>query len=489
MKFCTKCGTKLQSGSSVCPNCGYDSVSHRYIKLDDGTESGQSLNNSDGTEAGNDAEDDSIDDTSIIDSREISNSIGDLRKKKIVFWSAVAIVLICTFVFAGKFMSSPGRTVAAFENAVNKNDPGDLSRVMYTYDGRIKMTSDAVKPLIQSFKTTPSEFTDIINNLNNQVLNLKNGGAENRTNSLYITEAGRTMFFFPKYKIAFNPVFLTITSSVKGADILVNDEKVAQADSGSFSKQFGPYVPGIYKVEGRASGAFGKMDKSTNVDFIKSKKQKAAVSALKGIYLDVNSDYTNNEVYIDGKDTGRSVNSGDKMGPVASGASIYAIVNYNGEQVKSSVFNLSDNDTAVYFDYSGSGGDPEQHKNDINNMITGYASSLANALTYGDVSALVEYMYPGSKIYKQQMNNINSYYKGNNNFYEQYDSAVVNSYKMNPDGKSGVVDATEIYDINDHYSEGDSQASTRTFENVYKFKYNDTAKTYQLIERTSAVEK
>lgn len=87
------------------------------------------------------------------------------------------------------------------------------------------------------------------------------------------------------------------------------------------------------------------------------------------------------------------------------------------------------------------------------------------------------------------MNNINSYYKNNTNFYERYDSAVVNSYKMDPDGKSGTVDATEVYDINEHYNDFDSQFSTKTFENVYKFKYNDTAQAYQLTERVSAVEK
>lgn len=454
MKFCTKCGTKLEEGSSICPNCGYDYLSLKYVKPSDN-----------------------------------ANSYDAGIKKKILIWSSVAVVLIVSFIIAGKIISNPGRTVLAFENAVNKNNPDALGRVLYTSDIRLSMTSNNVKPLIQSFKETPSEFTDVINSLNNQVSSLKNGGIQSKASSFYVIKSGKTMLFFPKYKISFNPVFLTITSSVKGADILVNGKKEAEADSSSFSKQFGPYIPGIYKIEGKASGAFGEMDNNVKVDFIKNKKQNARVSALKGIYLTVNSDYTNNQVYINGKNTGKYVSSGDKIGPIASGASVYAVINYNGEQVKSSILNLYDNDNSIYFDYSSSGNDPEQRKNDIDDMITGYSSSLASALTYGDTSALVNYMYPGSKIYTQQMNNINSYYKGNNNFYEQYDSAVVNSYKMDPDGKSGVVDATEVYDINEHYSENESQFNTRTFENTYKFKYNDTTNTCQLTERTSAVEK
>lgn len=361
---------------------------------------------------------------------------------------------------------------------------------MYTSDGRINLTSDNVDPLLKSFKNTPSELSSTISNLNSQAINLKNGGIENENFNLYITKVGRTLIFFPKYKIAFKPVFLTLTSNVKGADILINGKKIAKTDNENFSKQFGPYVPGLYTISGKASGsALGNMYNQTKVDLLSDKKQSSSIDVLKGLYLEVTSDYDNNEIYINGKDTGKSVNSGDKIGPIASGSNVYGVINYNGEQIKSSSSNISDDDSTINFNYSKQGETPEQQQSDINNMITGYASALADALTSGNTNQIELYMYPGSKLNNQQMGNINSYYKGNNNFYEKYDSAVVNSYKMDTDGKSGTVDATEVYDINENYDGTNSQTRTRTFENIYKFKYNDTTQSYQLTERTSAVEK
>lgn len=465
MKFCTKCGTKIEDEGNICPNCGYDSISKSYV-------------NSETT-----ADNDDMDQTSSLDTERIRSLFTDLKSRRIIIGVIALVVFTTGFVFLGRFLSNPFRCVSKFQNAVNSNDIQALSGVMYTSDSRLKMTEENLKPVVKSFKTTPSEFTDIMNNLNTEALSIRNGGIVNKKSSLYIKKVGNIMLFFPKYKVTFNPVFLTVTSTVKGADILINDKKQLQTDSSSFSKQFGPYVPGTYKIEGRANGAFGQMDNTVNVDFIKNGIPSTKVNVLNGIYLDVNSKYTKNEVYINGRDTGKSVNSGDRIGPIASGADIYAVMNYNGEKIKSSVSKLSDSDTSVYFDYEEDGEDPEEKKNEISAMIVGYASSLANTLTYGDKSQLVNYMYPGSKFYTQQMDRIDKYYGQDSHFYEKYDSAVVNSYKMNPDGKSGTVYATEVYEINEDYSEMDSKPNTKTFHTAYKFQYNDTIKTYQLTER------
>lgn len=401
----------------------------------------------------------------------------------------VICIIIGAFVCVGKIISDPTKVVASFQNAAAKNDADALSKTLYTSDERMNLTSKDVAPLLQSFKTTPSEFSDIISSLNTQAESIKNGGSENQTSNLYVTKVGSTLLFFPKYRIGIKPTYITITSNIEGADILVNGKEIAKTDSKSFSKQVGPYIPGTYSIVAKASGNFGDMHNETKVDFLNSKNQSDTVSALKGIYLQVSSNYSNNEVYINGKDTGKSINSGDTIGPVAVGSNIYAMVDYNGTKIKSSYDNVSDSDDTINFDYSKQEDTVQQQKNDIGNMITGYGYALANALSYGNSTSLASYMYPGSKLYNQQMANVKSYSTSKNGFYEQYDSAVVNSYTMNPDGKSGTVDSTEVYDINENANDYTSQTKTRTFENIYKFQYNDTTQSYQLTERTSAVEK
>lgn len=473
MNFCPKCGASIKEDAEFCHNCGYNIKSKSNNTSED-----NKFENSENKEE------------KIQKFNYKLENVKSILNNKILISIISACVLIILFIFIGKTISSPEKAVASFQNDVNKGDATALTEILYTSDGRINLTSDNVDPLLKSFKNTPSELSSTISNLNSQAINLKNGGIENENSNLYITKVGRTLIFFPKYKIAFKPVFLTLTSNVKGADILINGKKIAKTDNENFSKQFGPYVPGLYTISGKASGsALGNMYNQTKVDLLSDKKQSSSIDVLKGLYLEVTSDYDNNEIYINGKDTGKSVNSGDKIGPIASGSNVYGVINYNGEQIKSSSSNISDDDSTINFNYSKQGETPEQQQSDINNMITGYASALADALTSGNTNQIELYMYPGSKLNNQQMGNINSYYKGNNNFYEKYDSAVVNSYKMDTDGKSGTVDATEVYDINENYDGTNSQTRTRTFENIYKFKYNDTTQSYQLTERTSAVEK
>lgn len=491
MNFCPKCGAAVKEEAQFCQSCGYNFKSklkdeikaHESKTLDETkTDEPQILKDDTNTHTSKQKLQNI---KSFLNQKFLTNSYG----KVLIAGIIIICILIGVFVYVGKTISDPKRVAAEFQKAAAKNDAAALSKTLYTSDERLNLTPDAAAPLLQSFKTIPSEFSDIISNLNAQAVNLKNGGIENQTSNLYITKAGSILIFFPQYKVAVKPTYITITSDVEGADVLVNGKEITKTDSKNFSKQIGPYIPGTYSIVGKASGAFGDMHNETKIDSLNSKDQSNAIDALKGLYLQVSSNYSNNEVYINGKDTGKSVNSGDTIGPVASGSNIYAIANDNGTQIKSSYSNLSEEDKTIIFDYSKQEDTVQQQRSDISDMVTGYSYALANALTYGDTRLLATYMYPGSKLFNQQMANAKSYSTSKNGFYEQYDSAVVNSYKLNPDGKSGTVDTTEIFDINENTSNYNSQTRTRTFENVYKFQYNDTAQAFQLTERTSAVEK
>lgn len=476
MNFCPKCGTTIKEGAKFCRNCGHALAS----KSNDVMEINETKDLEDVTESFTEK---SPYIKSILREKFLKNA----HSKVLIAGIIIIFILIGAFVYVGKIITDPKGAVVAFQNAATKNDASSLSKILYSSDERINLTSPNVAPLLQSFKTTPSEFSDVITNLNTQAINLKNGGTENQTSNLYITKVGTTWIFFPKYEIAVKPTFLTVTSDVQGADILVNGKEIAKTDSNNFSKQLGPYIPGTYTVVGKAKGDFGDIHNETKIDFLNSNNQSNTVDALNGIYLQVSSNYDKNEVYINGKDTGKSVNSGDTVGPVASGSNVYAIASYNGSQIKSSYSNISDENKTIYFDYSKQQNASDQQKSDINNMVTGYSYALASALSSGNTTSLQQYMYPGSDLFNKQLSNVKSEYNGN--FYEQYDSAVVNSFTMAQDGKSGTVDTTEVFDINENVKDYNSRAQTKIYENVYKFQYNNTTQSFQLSERVSAVEK
>lgn len=510
MNFCSKCGAPLKQGAKFCHKCGY-----RFTQEPNDNSNNNETSNVISSEGNNNLNETSINKSQIINPSDIDTDeiqteieINDVEsvdlpkvneaenstektyisKRNIV----LSVVIICciigigVFIFIGNIISNPQNLVKEFQTAVNKNDTKSLGSILYTSDERLNLDSNGIQPLLQSFKSTPSELTDTVNKLNTQAVSLKNGGIINDTSNLYITKTGNLLIFFPKYKIALKPIYLTITSNIKDADILVNGKNIAKTDSNNFSKQLGPYIPGLYNITGKAAGDFGEMQNETKVDYLNNSTKSNNINILQGAYLQVNSNYNNNEIYVNNADTKKSVNTGDTIGPIAVGAKVYAITTNNGTKIKSSYSTISEEDKTIDLDYSQQEETIEQQKSDINNMITGYSGALANALGSKNSKALQAYMYPGSKLFNQQVANVNSYPY---TFYEVFDSAVVDSYTMNPDGKSGTVTATEVFDINENTSDPNSRTKTRTFQNVYKFQFNETTQSFQLTERTNAVEK
>lgn len=472
MKFCYKCGASITEGTKFCPKCG--------LKLD--TELDDNKDNTSDT-SNTDSEDSSDTNNSI----ELKNN-SFIFNHKIIISVIVACVIIGTaiFIFIGNILSDPTNVITSFESAVNKNDTSSLSKILYCSDERVNLDANSIKPLLQDFNTTPSELSDIINTLSSQALAIKSGHTPSETNNIYIINEGKTLLFFPKYKIAVTPTYLTITSDVKGVNVAVNGKKAITLDSNNSSEQLGPYIPGMYNVIGNVNGDFGNMHNQVKVDTLKSNKKINNVDILEGTYLLVSSTYNTNEIYVNGKDIGKSASNGDTIGPIQVGATVYATTNYDGKQIKSSYSTISSHNKTIDFDYTSEQDSVQRQQTDISDMISNYCSALTGAINSKDASSLTAYLYPGSDFYTQQTSNIQSYPSG---FYEQYDSSVVNSYTMDPDGESGTVNTTEVYDINEDNNDSNSQTKTETYDNVYKFKYNTSTQSFQLSERTSAVQK
>jgi membrane-associated protein TcaA len=104
VKFCTKCGSKLEEGKTVCDNCGYDFSPKKY-------------------------------------------KFFLTKNKKIAIASTIAVVIILAcFIFVGKSLSNPYKLVARFQSDISTGNKSDLSKILYSNDSRLKIddTTNAV---------------------------------------------------------------------------------------------------------------------------------------------------------------------------------------------------------------------------------------------------------------------------------------------------------------------------------------------------------
>ncbi|WP_368491065.1 zinc ribbon domain-containing protein [Clostridium sp. BJN0013] len=465
MKFCNKCGSKLEKDESVCHNCGYNFYSGKY-EFDDN-------------------------DTQIIDTQQFIDSDNSNeghmllpRKKKnvILLTIIIGIIIIGSFIFIGKSLSKPSRIVARFESDILSGNKSDLSNIFYSNDNRLKIDKKNSSYLLTYFKDNPSYLNKITDNMNSQLENvnlIKEVSADSRNNFDIVVD-GRILLFFPKYKINIKPTFIDVKTGIKDVELFLGDSKIGKSDTDDFSKEFGPFMPGKYKLYAEYKGKHISLNKTYNIDLVDSTNGKVSVDVFKDLnYVNIDGDYPDAEIFVNSKDTEVMIRDAENFGPVNPGMKIYAIANKNGKKLKSNEHTVVEGDSNIDLSFSDSEAQLNGIEAQLHNLVDIYTNSFCHAVNYGYFSDVEPYLYPGSNLYNEQAKYIlDTYNKGIN---EDIMSYNVISYSISDDNKSGTVTTEEVYKITK-----DGQSSVKNFKYIYGFKYNENMGSYQLSSITSA---
>ena len=162
MKFCTKCGSKLEEGKTVCDNCGYDFSLKKYKDHSEDDHKEQ-----------NHKEEDSYKSTQDISDEKV-NTVVFTKNKKIAIASTIAVIIILAcFIFVGKSLSNPYKLVSRFQSDISTGNKSDLSKILYSNDSRLKIddTTDAI--LVTYFKDNPSDLSTVVENMKSQLVNTR----------------------------------------------------------------------------------------------------------------------------------------------------------------------------------------------------------------------------------------------------------------------------------------------------------------------------
>lgn len=487
MKFCTKCGNKVVDGQRFCTNCGYGLLSKKFdtaVIANETTSSQENIIKEDDISIPALQENKFSTNNTFISPPTNTNITTKLSKKSKIIIALVAILIILSvaFVQIGNSLTDPSTIVVKFEKAISSKNASDLSNVLYCNDTRVKLDSTSVAPLLAYFNDNPSYLNNITQSLNGDALDSKkiNTISSKSKNTFSLVNVGNVFFIFPIYKVNVKPTFLDINAEVKDVSFLLNKKKIGTSDTDKFSKEFGPYVPGEYTLLANYKGKYISTSKPYTVDLVSASNGKSTVNVLKDLsYVTIHCDYSDAEIFVNGKDSSTKVSDATNFGPLNNNATIYATTIKDGRTLKSNQYTICDGDTDVYLNFNSSENSLSDTKTQLQSLLSNYTYYFAAAVNTNDTSLITPYVYPDSDIYKEQQSYIPSTYKANIN--EDIVNCNITAYNISDDNKSGTITTSETYNI----TKG-GQSSNKTFNYIYSFKYNDSTATYQLASIKSA---
>ncbi len=478
MKFCGKCGAKLENEEKFCSQCGNglntdEDKNKEYEKFTD---------------------DDYVNESSFKNHNEIvpkSNSERrnlniSMRTKINIMAAAIVVVLLIGLYIIGNSLTNPAKVVSRFENAVASGNKGEVVSTLYCDDNRLEINEKTIVPLLTYFKDNPSYLNTVVQGLNRDALNMSqtktlSGMSGNSKAVLTLTYSGKKFLFFPNYKIGIKPGFIQVKTSIRDVVFTLNGTKIGQSDVKNFNKEFGPFIPGKYTLLADYKGKFTSLsDDPHDINFIEGSSDKVTVEAFTNVnYVNVKSDNPETKIFVNGKDTGVKVADGSNFGPLNNNTKIYGMVTKDGKLLKSNEETVDQGDKDVYLNFSQAESNVKSQENQVHNLVYWYTYYFTRAVNTNNFMMLEGFLYPGSQVYDEQKSYIPSTYsKG---IKEEIKSFNVISYTLSEDNKSGTANTEEVYNIYDN-----GKSSIKTFKYRYTFKYNEAKNGYQMESIASA---
>ncbi|MEH7581323.1 zinc-ribbon domain-containing protein [Priestia megaterium] len=316
MLFCKECGKQLKKGAEFCQECGrpVEQNSAQQTSLQ-GNYSGGRISNQ---------------------SPEPPKQMSKKTKGKLIA-AGVAIVLLIGGYKAGEHFTDKDRVIERFETAVHNNDQETVAHLLSSQDSNLEISKENVKGFMTYFQKHPDEINDMIDVLKVESQALDKGiNLDKELSSSYeddpevlpfqLAQRGKTAFLFDKYTIEVKPMYLQVETDYKNTAIYVDGKKVGTASSNNFSKTYGPYVPGMHKVEGRYKTEFVDLVTKDTVSFMDNINKKTVSLDLKGediaIDLGENPPDMKGKLLIDGKKVKLNPFKTPEFGPVVTDGSM-----------------------------------------------------------------------------------------------------------------------------------------------------------------------
>lgn len=328
----------------------------------------------------------------------IINRIKNLNKKqKTTVVSVISVIVVITiFVITGNALTSKNYVSKKLSAAIKANNAKDVIKYISSSDSRLKVDENNINAYLDYLKENPSYASKILNSIEAQGNEKKSAGTKSVFSSMsdssdYIKliSKGKKLIIFDNYTYQLPAYFIKIGTDYKNTEVSLNGKSLYVSDQDKFTKECGPFLPGKYKLQGTLKTEYieTKGDKEITLSPENTMSNKMDVHVeLSGKKLSIYSEYKDAKVMINGKDTGVTIGTIDKLVPLPDdGSCKISLQNqFPWGTMKSNEVVFDKNVTTPKFDK-----DNKELLEQVKPTITSFIKSYVDTYTSFDTSKLV----------------------------------------------------------------------------------------------------
>lgn len=301
----------------------------------------------------------------------ISNNIKIEGKNiRIKVYIIILILALVSIVFNITKPMSKKELINQLEMALLKGKENWVERNI-KIDGA-KAENDELKPLIHYYLLNNKDVEQVISNL------------KNNNNSGNLTIESEKSLLGENYYLNLSTISINITSDIKEAIIYINGREVNKEELVSL-------IPGTYEVAYKLKTDYGDVEETKEMDILSSGDVKIEVAAE---YITLYSNFSDAKVYINEKDTKKTVSEIKKYGPIPNNKdiTIYIAKDFPWGVIKSPEIKVQE-DNILKIDINMAN---DELLATIENTLREFYNSLFDALNNKD-SSLIENVEENSR--------------------------------------------------------------------------------------------
>ena len=301
----------------------------------------------------------------------ISNNIKIEGKNiRIKVYIIILILALVSIVFNITKPMSKKELINQLEMALLKGKENWVERNI-KIDGA-KAENDELKPLIHYYLLNNKDVEQVISNL------------KKNNNSGNLTIESEESLLGENYYLNLSTISINITSDIKEAIIYINGREVNKEELVSL-------IPGTYEVAYKLKTDYGDVEETKEMDILSSGDVKIEVAAE---YITLYSNFSDAKVYINEKDTKKTVSEIKKYGPIPNNKdiTIYIAKDFPWGVIKSPEIKVQE-DNILKIDINMAN---DELLATIENTLREFYNSLFDALNNKD-SALIENVEENSR--------------------------------------------------------------------------------------------
>lgn len=301
----------------------------------------------------------------------ISNNIKIEGKNiRIKVYIIILILALVSIVFNITKPMSKKELINQLEMALLKGKENWVERNI-KIDGA-KAENDELKPLIHYYLLNNKDVEQVISNL------------KKNNNSGNLTIESEKSLLGENYYLNLSTISINITSDIKEAIIYINGREVNKEELVSL-------IPGTYEVAYKLKTDYGDVEETKEMDILSSGDVKIEVAAE---YITLYSNFSDAKVYINEKDTKKTVSEIKKYGPIPNNKdiTIYIAKDFSWGVIKSPEIKVQE-DNILKIDINMAN---DELLATIENTLREFYNSLFDALNNKD-SSLIENVEENSR--------------------------------------------------------------------------------------------